>query len=578
MAETPSGEETVELDDVVGEHCWHFKYNRRLSCFQHCVSSLAFSQDGKYLVSGTGSGDVKIWDTGIWAEAARLKGCRQEEPRALAISPAQRWLVVAQATVLQIFHCSPPWRLEARIPPPYDPITKEPTEWCCVAFSPMSEVDHPGGHAGQDNHLAAFAFNSLCVMDYSGGWTVDTPKRTRSIFHGSRPTSIAYTACGWWLVCGYASGQVQIWNHFSLTLERTLSAHEGTVNCIASSPRCAQYDPRFITCGEDLSLRVWHSIGWTLEQIVPDTRADRNGVKCCTFSFGGHWVVSVSAELCVWRVCVNPTGKMELRVHQRLEAVCGAEGLKVAAFCSLQDAIAVGSRDGVLGLWTKNAGMPPEHTSKKRGSERSLIRSKTDPGGGITAWIMDRPLAKPMKSVRPDGGGASTGTPDDGERRTLQGSEWFVRSDLRELTRTMAAVYGSASLAYNHSSRAVGRSRPKAVTPNIRAQLNAARDRKKLDEAEGDQNESNAKLSPEIKRWKPQRSIEFEDSLSLFCRESGDKKLLTRTTPGMFSSNSTGNVEMDAECSEEVSLLRRTMMHATRGVVQRISLDPQTIC
>merc|ERR1719399_15643 len=117
-----------------------------------------------------------------------------------------------------------------------------------------------------------------------------------------------------------------------------------------------------------------------LEQIVPDTRADRNGVKCCTFSFGGHWVVSVSAELVVWRVCVNPAGKMELRCHQRLEAVCGAEGLRVAAFCSLQDAIAVGSRDGVLGLWTKNNGMPPEHEAKKKnGGDRFLVRSKTDP-------------------------------------------------------------------------------------------------------------------------------------------------------------------------------------------------------
>jgi hypothetical protein len=270
---------------------------------------------------------------------------------------------------------------------------------------------------------------------------------------------------------------------------------------------------------------------------------------------------------------------MELRCHQRLEAVCGAEGLRTAAFCSLQDAIAVGSRDGVLGLWTKVNGMPPEHeVKKKNGDSRVLVRSKTDPGGGITAWIMDRPLAKPMRSVKPDGSNNASNDEahEDSERRTLQGSEWFVRSDLRDLSRTMTAVYGNAALAYSNASRSLGRTRTKAVTPNIRAQLNAARDRKKLEEAEGDANEAKGKASTEVKRWKSQRSIEFEDSLTKLCK--GENKSMSRTAPGLFSSSSTGNIDMEGATSEEVSLIKRTMMHATRGVVQRIQLDPQTIC
>lgn len=598
-------------DDQAGDHNWHWRYNRRLSCFQHMVTSLCFSQDGHWLVSGTGSGDVKIWDTGCWAEAAKLKGCRHEEPRALVISPAQRWLVCAHSSTMNIYQGQPPWRLEYSMPAPHDPMTKEPSEWCCIAFSPLAEVDHPGGHAGQDNHLATFASNVLCVLDYSGGWSFETPRRTRSLFNTGRPTSIVYTACGWWVVCGYEGGTIQIWNHFSLTLERTLAAHTGIVNAISASPRCASYDARFLSCGVDHSMRVWHSSGWTLEQIVPDTGADRNGVRYCTFSDKGNWVVSVASELCVWRVCVSLKGKLELRLHQRLAAVCGAEGLRAAAFCSQQDAIAVGSRDGVLGLWTKLPGMPPEPVKE---SNRGVVRTKSDPTGGVAAWIMDRPLPRPMMHVKPE---ERKETPDLGdERRSLQNSEWFVRSDLRSLKRTASIVCGNGtrktlagSLRVNATKRDMA---PSPVTPNIRAKLMASRERtQKVHDAdasptdEGDAGMERSRSIPGLRRW---TSTEFEDVLSAYCNGAADggsspsspKKLSKTLPPGFFSKQSTERKRSmalvgsggragalgfggaaagdDQALSNETSSVRKTLVHASKLVAQRISLDPQSIC
>jgi len=578
---------------VFGDHSWHYRYNRRLSCFQNSVSSLTFSQDGQYLVSGTGSGDVKIWDTGVWAEAAKLKHCSKEEPRALAISPAQRWLVVCHASILNVYTCHKPWRLEFSMPAPLDSATKAQSEWCCIAFSPMSEVDHPGGHAGQDNHLAAFASNALCVLDYSGGWSSETPKRTRSVFNSARPTSIAYTACGWWLVCGYECGELQIWNHFSLTLERTLTAHNGMVNGITASPRCAPYDPRFVSCSMDRSLRVWHSMGWCLEQIVPDTKADRNGIRCCTFSSTGNWLVSVAFELCIWSVCVSSKGKLELRLHQRLEAVCGAEGLRTAAFCSRQDAIAVGSRDGVLGLWMKLPGMPmePRHQIADR-----MPRVKSDSAG--TAWILDRPLVRPMMHVTPEGNKTD---PAKEDRSPLQNSSWFVRSDVRSLSRTASVVYSSFKGAANRE-KTFTKEKPSPVTPNIRAKLMASRDRTRkaaLHDVGGSDNIEDGSLErsssvPELKRWKPS-GYEFEDVLSAYCNPTtqgikpvGDKPLPGRLGLRCNSSSglrgnttdaSTYDPENETAMSTDIAALRRSMMlHAASGIVRRISLTPQSIC
>jgi hypothetical protein len=281
---------------------------------------------------------------------------------------------------------------------------------------------------------------------------------------------------------------------------------------------------------------------------------------------------------------------MELRLHQRLDAVCGAEGLRTAAFCSLQDAIAVGSRDGVLGLWTKVTGLPPETKTKKR-QDRSnvpLVRSKTDSGGNTTAWILDRPLARPMMHVTPQG--CSSDMPDAGikeERRSLQNSEWFVRSDLRTLSRTMSIVGSAAAGCYFNRG-----TRPTAVSPNIRAQLNAAHDRKKLSAAISDDKPSTPVKDRSIKRWKSRENGEFEDVLSAFCKSAGGDKTnstmsgnFASTAPPAFGSRSfsspvlhDSNEGESPDADDAAAVLRKTRQFATRGLVQRIALDPQVIC
>lgn len=664
-AVTVEHEDEEEADhEIAGDHSWTYRYNRRLSCFSHSVASLTFSLDGKWLVSATKSGHVKIFDTEYWAERAKLQGCRNEEPRCIAISPAQRWLVCMYPSVMHIFDCKPPWGLVTRLPSPLDPATKATSEWCCVAFSPMSEVDHPGGHAGQDNHLAAFASKTLCVLDYSGGWE-DIPKRTACILNEQRPTSIAYTACGWWLVCGYASGQLQIWNHFSLTLERTLFGHNGAVACITTSPRCAPYDSRFISCGVDSSLRVWHTHGWILEQIVPDTRADRNGIFSCMFSGGGDWVVSVSVEMCVWRVCITRKGKLELRLHQRLSAVCGAESLCTASICCRHDAIAVGSRDGVLGLWTKTAGWPEERVPRFKENEWpvDLKRERV----GASPWITDTPAPRPMFGVRPEGMrsvGLASKEPalsELSEKRYLRNSEFFLQTNLRSLSGTNLLDRPALNASNSHDTRtrthamtrtlhlpvpgnlaglnrvsngdrAMGRTRadngdtqwsaPKCystgeqrkVTPSplrTSMQMSSAIRTKLPDpnvqkvsafgmeavaaEEKRDMKQSNS--MPELKRWKS-TSFDCEGVLGALCGSStvsvtvksnlSNKMPPMFGTPGMRNFNSSGRAmtplnghghgELPPLAEEAQSPVRQAIMHATRGLVQRISLDPQQIC
>eukprot|EP00747_Dinoflagellata_sp_TGD_P032219 gnl/TRDRNA2_/TRDRNA2_135833_c0_seq1.p1 gnl/TRDRNA2_/TRDRNA2_135833_c0~~gnl/TRDRNA2_/TRDRNA2_135833_c0_seq1.p1 ORF type:complete len:531 (-),score=52.35 gnl/TRDRNA2_/TRDRNA2_135833_c0_seq1:114-1487(-) len=291
---------------------------------------------------------------------------------------------------MYIIHCRQPWTLDTVLPCMRNPMTKQMSEWCCVAFSPMAEVDQCNGLSGQDNHLAALSSSHLCLIDYSGGWCAADPQRTVSIANNTRPTSISYTACGYWLGCGFEDGQLQIWNAFSLTMERTLCSHTGAINCLASSPRKAQYDPRFVSCGADQSMRVWHVNTWSMEEIVSDVRCDKAGVRSCSFSGTGNWLVSVGSQVSIWRVVVTPEARLFLELHQRLKAVCGAEGLRAAAFSVVDDTLAVGSRDGVLSLWTKFRGLPPDPVVQERlqtnafakclerAAEAAVTKSKSD--------------------------------------------------------------------------------------------------------------------------------------------------------------------------------------------------------
>ncbi|CAJ1329705.1 unnamed protein product [Effrenium voratum] len=123
---------------------------------------------------------------------------------------------------------------------------------------------------------------------------------------------------------------------------------------------CALRPARGVLQQGDQCLRVWHVNTWLLEQHLHELRCDRSGLRRVTFSASGQWLIAVSSELTVWRVCVSPrTKKFDLQLHQRLEAICGAESVRTATFSSQSDVVAVGSHDGILGLWNKHPGLPP---------------------------------------------------------------------------------------------------------------------------------------------------------------------------------------------------------------------------
>jgi len=487
------------------DRAWHYRYNRSLSMASHGISCLSFSKDARWLISGTGSGDLKVWATASWSVAQTLKCCRKEEPRALLASPSQTWLASVQPSALHVFQFKAPFHLEQAIPAMICPGSKEISPWCCAAFSPGIEVDHDAGRTGENNHFVALSSSHLCVFDYSAGWSSETPRRTHSILRYARPTGVSYTPCKLWVIIAYDNGQMQIWNADSLTLHRKLRAHEGAVRCMDISPVGAKYAYRLATVGQDHRIRLWPIGRWNLEEErreKPRDKAgeprDEEGVICCSFSANGTWFLTISRVLCVWRVCMNSSGRIFLCLHQRLDAIGSVDGLCAAAFSSCKDALALGSRDGALGVYQRYAGLPADFPYEEDEEEDEPTPRTSSP----EVWTMPsesseepervrRPMRRVSLDVGLEGEGVKQKMPATGPDGWFQ--KWKLKSTTTAVPHPLLGC--SSTLRNSGSSPSLAGAGESRRTPSGNPYQNA------LPTASLISGSTNCRSSPDLKRW-----------------------------------------------------------------------------
>eukprot|EP00411_Alexandrium_monilatum_P065516 CAMPEP_0175537634 /NCGR_PEP_ID=MMETSP0096-20121207/25317_1 /TAXON_ID=311494 /ORGANISM="Alexandrium monilatum, Strain CCMP3105" /LENGTH=423 /DNA_ID=CAMNT_0016840471 /DNA_START=24 /DNA_END=1292 /DNA_ORIENTATION=- len=398
--------------EVSKEHLRHFEFDRALQRSSHSICSVVFSPDGGRLFSGSASGDIRAWDTSSWTEVGVIRASRGEDICTLAFSPSQRWLVALQPTALHVFGAWAPWGLEHSASPPGGATGQQQQQqqqrwpeagagaataagpagarWRCAAFAPAAAVATPPtrqGGRGPVQHLAALSTGFLCVMDCSAGWAGGAPQRTHSLPGSAQPTCLVYTACGGWIALACEDGLVQVWSAKSLILERSVRC-EGAVRCLAASPQAAAYESRLVAGGADSTLHVWCPSRWVQEEVVTDPPSGKSAIHGCSFSASGAWLVSVGRHFCVWRVGLNRGGgqQLSLQLHQRLEDACGAQGLRAAAVRGPDDFIAVGSFDGLLGLWAGQAGLPRPRASPE-GSPATPASRRVAPRKGRTMMV-----------------------------------------------------------------------------------------------------------------------------------------------------------------------------------------------
>lgn len=243
----------------------------------------------------------------------------------------------------------------------------------------------------------------------------------------------------------------------------------------------------------------------------------------------------------------------------------------------------------------------------------AIWSSKKEKGGrsfsSAAPWKADTALHKPMMHVRPEGLRSPAAPPT--ERRSLRTSEWFVRSDLRSISSTARSTFhlpspsgrnrgGGAARANNERAdkcstvtssplrstmRMLSNVRTKLPDPHVQKVAAFGSDAGARSSNEDGMPKSTS--MPELPaRWRS-AAFECEDVLGALCSPNAQVSRTQRTPErrdklpffhSPYRHNATHTDERPEQVGDGESPVRKAMLHATRGLVHRISLEPHKIC
>jgi WD40 repeat protein/serine/threonine protein kinase len=202
--------------------------------FAVAYQALAFSPDGRYLVTGERNGAVQVWDAQTGREVVTL-GCHAWEIRGVVFSPDGRYLASASRDgKLKLWDAT---RLEAKQEPQLTLSVRVPGPSSNVAFSPDGSWLATGGEE-----------NTIKIWDVQSGRELHTLRG-----HSGEVYTVAFSPRGRWVASGGEDSTVKIWDSHTGTLVRTLRGHTGLVSSVAFSPDGS----RLASGSRDCTVKVW---------------------------------------------------------------------------------------------------------------------------------------------------------------------------------------------------------------------------------------------------------------------------------------------------------------------------------
>jgi dipeptidyl aminopeptidase/acylaminoacyl peptidase len=329
------------------------------------VGAIAFSPNGKHLISGSEDGMVKVWDARINREAVKLAG-HQTPVTSVAFSPDGKrivstgddWMVklwdVESGTEMMLFHTGS--HDKAMCPVAFSPDGKLIASSCSRGTIKVWDAETAADVAtlsgmGPRSWGVAFSPDSSRVV--AASWTMaETSEVVETVIKiwdvrkgveilniplvGSMAMSVAFSPDGQRIVSGAWDGRIRIWEASNGADIMTIKAHEMPIHCVAFSPD----GKSIISASGDRTTKIWDAITGT-ETMTLRGHGDR--VVSAQFSPDGKRIITGSND---------GTAKL-------WDAVTGAElltfpsqrGADDVAFSPDGKTIAVGTFEGRVILW-----------------------------------------------------------------------------------------------------------------------------------------------------------------------------------------------------------------------------------
>ncbi len=337
------------------------------------VTSVAFSPDGRRIVSGggdrslkPGEGELKVWNIQTGQEMLNLNG-HTAPVNSVAFSPDGLWIVSgSDDETLRV--------------------------WDAQTGQEKATLK---GHTGSVNSVA-FSPDALQIVSGSSDktvkvWDVESGQVTLTFEGHTEPVnSVTFSPedVDLQIVSGSSDKTVKVWNAQTGQQTLTLKGHTGSVSSVAFSPD----GRRIVSGGDDQMLGVWDAqSGQSLLMLGGHT----GSVHSVAFSSDGHRIVSgsgfrfnKSAQVKVWDA---ETGQVTRTFKGHTDAVMSV------AFSPDSRRIVSGSWDSTLKLWDVEKGQETPTLSGHTGSVRCVAFSpdgrrivsgggRRDEPGEIKVW------------------------------------------------------------------------------------------------------------------------------------------------------------------------------------------------
>ena len=189
------------------------------------VSSVAFSPDGKTIISGYGSGDILVWDLKTGKRKQTLPTV-QEWVRSVAISPDGK--IIASGGACEEGLCPGITLLDTQTGKHLKSFGGLYTT-LSISFSPDGNMIASSGDERNSN---------IRLWDVQTGKLLRTLKKRTAFedFEGRDVNSVVFSPDGNMIASGSGNGTIRLWNVHTGEFIKYLAGHTKTVNSVAFSP------------------------------------------------------------------------------------------------------------------------------------------------------------------------------------------------------------------------------------------------------------------------------------------------------------------------------------------------------